>query len=73
MDEQSWVKRYKSMNVKGAAPKHGPRKMLDWTLQSDFKSKNLTSEPGTPPLGCETRTVFCVEHSILRGPSAIGV
>ena len=44
MDDQHWVKRCKSFNVEGVAPRGRPKKTWDQTLRADLESKNLTSE-----------------------------
>ena len=44
MDDQNWVKRSKSFNVEGVAPRGRPKKTWDQTLRADLESKNLTSE-----------------------------
>ena len=44
MDDQNWVKRCKSFNVEGVAPRGRPKNTRDQTLRADLLSKNLTSE-----------------------------
>ena len=44
MDDQNWVKRCKSFNMEGVAPRGRPKKTWDQTLRADLESKNLTSE-----------------------------